>query len=107
SAPTTTDAARRTGGSSELREMLAAYSRDHRARWDAAAARRHPDATPLGGEDRERALLAGEQVAVSAGELFRVLSWAGRHQEAKRYRFDGPDYRARFVLVGDRLEVKS
>lgn len=95
---------RRAGGASELRQMIAAYSEDRRRRWDAAAACRSLAAPPLGGEDRETALLAGEDVAVTGDELFRVLCWAGCGQEARRYRFDGSDRGARFMLIGSRLE---
>ncbi len=104
---------RRSGGASELRQMLAAHHRERRERWDAKSVAhwercspetRGPLPEPSGPSEFERALLAGEDVGVSSGQLLSVLLWAGREKEAMRYRFDGPDYRTGFVLVGDRLE---
>ena len=101
---------RRAGGSSELRDLLAAHHAFERERWDSAAVRnweRHegsrPRPEPRGVSEFERALAAGEDVAVSSGQLFRALVWAGRGADARRYGWNGPGFGAQFVVRGAQL----
>lgn len=105
---------RRTGGSSELRDLLAAHHAFERERWDEAALRnweRHqgsrPRPDPRGVSEFERALAAGENVAVSSGQLFRALLWAGRTAEARRYGWNGPGFQGVFVVSGERLLTQA
>ena len=104
---------RRAGGSSELRDLLAAHHAYERERWDAAAVvnweRRRPETRgprpePRGVSDFERALRAGADVPVSSGQLFRALQWAGRTSDAVRFSWRGHDFKSRFVVRGTRLE---
>ncbi len=101
---------RRSGGVSELRELLAAHHAEFRERWDATSLRRWerspqgPRPEPSEVSDYERALLAGTEVAVSSDQLFRALHWAGRSTEAARYGWHGPDAKTRYLLRGHQLE---
>ncbi|MDF6101743.1 hypothetical protein [Gordonia hongkongensis] len=101
---------RRAGGSSELRDLLAAHHAFERERWDVAALRnweRHegsrPRPEPRAVGEFERALAAGEDVAVSSGQLFRDLLWAGRAADARRYGWNGPGFGACLIVRGAQI----